>query len=634
MSVNPSPIGGYAAQFFDNNGVILSGGKIYTYAAGTTTPQATYTSAAGTTPHSNPIVLDSAGRVPGGEIWLTDGLVYKFVIETSNGILIGSYDNITGVNSNFVNYTVQEEVITATAGQTVFNLSTINYTPGTNSLTVYIDGVNQYVGTSYLETDSNTVTFTSGVHVGAEVKFTTAIQSTTGAVNADIVAYDPPFTGGVATNVQDKLEQYVSVKDFGAVGDGVTDDTAAFTAALAASDYVGVPAGTYLVTGNIDIKNKSLMGDAANASIIKLDGSNTNDSVFVNGGNIATPWGTGAGCTLQNLSVEGNWDGVTLNTETNISNIGGLVKWWSGSYVNIKNCNFYNGFGFGVFSYRLGYSEVTSCRVFTCAKNGIHFEAPNGTDAITSTTINNCSVNSIRGSGSTGGSCVYLQNAFSCTQTGCVLEDAVNGVTIEGNDNRNISLINNHIEFTTGYCVNYNGNGLNCLFLNNVFATAPVLFQANPATSTYAAINNFLLPDVYTLPQLTAATNEVILDNANPKRTINSIALTPGTWQVTAAWIGTVSTGVGQLSARQEFALNTSAAIPSYSSTFALSTVRGDCVSSANTADGFLNGSCSLNITVTANTTLYLYGGGASISGTLEVACSGWIKATKVNGPY
>jgi hypothetical protein len=235
MSVTPSPIGGFAAQFFDNNGVILSGGKIYTYSAGTTTPQATYTSAVGVTPHANPIILDSAGRVPGGEIWLTDGLVYKFVIETATGILLGTYDNITGVNSNFVNYTIQEEVITATAGQTVFNLSTINYTPGTNSLTVYIDGVNQYVGDSYLETDSNTVTFTSGVHVGGEVKFTTAVQSTTGAVDASIVSYDPPFTNGAITNVEAKLSQYVSVKDFGATGNGSTNDYQAIQNAI---DYL------------------------------------------------------------------------------------------------------------------------------------------------------------------------------------------------------------------------------------------------------------------------------------------------------------------------------------------------------------------------------------------------------------
>jgi hypothetical protein len=99
MSVSPSPIGGFAGQFFNNNGVILSGGKIYTYGAGTTTPLTTYTSISGLTAHANPIILDSAGRVPGGEIWLTNGLRYKFAIETSTSILLGTYDNVSGINS-------------------------------------------------------------------------------------------------------------------------------------------------------------------------------------------------------------------------------------------------------------------------------------------------------------------------------------------------------------------------------------------------------------------------------------------------------------------------------------------------------------------------------------------------------
>lgn len=99
MTVSPSPIGGFAGQFFDNNGDPLSGGKIFTYAAGTTTPQTTYTSISGNTPHANPIILDSAGRVPGGEIWLAFELEYKFVIETATGLLLGTYDNISA-NSN------------------------------------------------------------------------------------------------------------------------------------------------------------------------------------------------------------------------------------------------------------------------------------------------------------------------------------------------------------------------------------------------------------------------------------------------------------------------------------------------------------------------------------------------------
>lgn len=101
MPVTLSPLAGAAAQLFDNNGTILSGGKLYSYAAGTTTPQPTYTSNTGGTAHANPIILDSAGRIPGGEIWLDETLSYKFVLYTSTDILIGTYDNISNVSGTF-----------------------------------------------------------------------------------------------------------------------------------------------------------------------------------------------------------------------------------------------------------------------------------------------------------------------------------------------------------------------------------------------------------------------------------------------------------------------------------------------------------------------------------------------------
>ena len=96
MAVYLSLFAGAGQQFFTNAGVPLAGGKIYTYGAGGSTPQATYTTSAGNIAHSNPIQLDAAGRVPGGgEIWLTDTLVYKFQLETSTGSIVQTLDNVS-----------------------------------------------------------------------------------------------------------------------------------------------------------------------------------------------------------------------------------------------------------------------------------------------------------------------------------------------------------------------------------------------------------------------------------------------------------------------------------------------------------------------------------------------------------
>ena len=104
MTVNLSPFANPGAQFFDDNGDPLSGGKIFTYAAGTTTPKATYTDFTGATPHANPIILDAAGRPP-SEVWLTYGDSYKFILKDSLDTLVGTFDNIDGippVNINLV----------------------------------------------------------------------------------------------------------------------------------------------------------------------------------------------------------------------------------------------------------------------------------------------------------------------------------------------------------------------------------------------------------------------------------------------------------------------------------------------------------------------------------------------------
>lgn len=98
MAVYLSPIFGAAAQLFNDQGVVLALGTINTYAAGTTTPLATYTDNTGSTPNNVSIPLNSAGR-PSAEIWLTGGQAYKFIVKDANGNTVGiAYDNISGIN--------------------------------------------------------------------------------------------------------------------------------------------------------------------------------------------------------------------------------------------------------------------------------------------------------------------------------------------------------------------------------------------------------------------------------------------------------------------------------------------------------------------------------------------------------
>jgi len=82
-------------QFFKADGTPLVGGKLYTYTAGTTTPQTTYTDSSGGTANTNPVILDSRGEA---NIWL-GGATYKFKLADANDVEIWTVDNISAPTS-------------------------------------------------------------------------------------------------------------------------------------------------------------------------------------------------------------------------------------------------------------------------------------------------------------------------------------------------------------------------------------------------------------------------------------------------------------------------------------------------------------------------------------------------------
>lgn len=131
-------------QFFDDDGDPLAGGLLYTYAAGTSTPLATYSDVALATPNANPVVLDAAGRAT---VFLS-ATSYKFVLKTSAGATIWTADNISAVPSTTIASSfnnVADGRITLTSGTPVTSAdvtgaTTLYYSPYAGNRIALFDG--------------------------------------------------------------------------------------------------------------------------------------------------------------------------------------------------------------------------------------------------------------------------------------------------------------------------------------------------------------------------------------------------------------------------------------------------------------------------------------------------------------
>ena len=118
-----------------------------------------------------------------------------------------------------------------------------------NATNVFIDGV--YQSKAGYSISGTTLTFSEAPPLYSAIEIVsneTAIIG--GGTDASSVTYNEGGVGAVTRTVKAKLQETVSVKDFGAVGDGVTDDTAAIQAAINAGSTT-FPAGKYLVTDTI-----------------------------------------------------------------------------------------------------------------------------------------------------------------------------------------------------------------------------------------------------------------------------------------------------------------------------------------------------------------------------------------------
>jgi hypothetical protein len=167
-----------------------------------------------------------------------------------------------------------DEALTITASQPLKTSNGYVYRNGTPAQ-LYVDAVNFSItvkdskntlvynfpdGTGIPQADASAITFTG---VKGQSGFVSDLGDSDGS---DWIGYVPPGLGAVARSAQDKMRDFINVKDFGAVGDGVTDDTNAFTLALAAASCVHVPAGSYKITSTIQVPTRKTLQGVGYAS--------------------------------------------------------------------------------------------------------------------------------------------------------------------------------------------------------------------------------------------------------------------------------------------------------------------------------------------------------------------------------
>jgi hypothetical protein len=303
VSLSPAP----KLQFFGTDGNPLVGGKVYTYAAGTSTSLTTYYDSTGTAANTNPIILDTRGEA---NIWLTSA-AYKFVLKTSTDTLIWTVDNITS---------------------------------------------NAYL-ISLLDAFKADLANTTDVAKGdALVGFK---QSNSSGILA----------GAVGRTVHEKFQEMISVKDFGATGDGITNDTTAMQNALtaAAGKSLYIPAGTYVCNQLVVSSGTSVYGDSASTTIIQATSSlGSSTPLFRNLNQIGTPnVYSDSGISIKNIGFNGN----NLGSRST-----GLVDFGKVQDLTIDNCQIYNIQYIGISLSGCLYANVLNCVFKTCGNQTVTAE--------------------------------------------------------------------------------------------------------------------------------------------------------------------------------------------------------------------------------------------------------------------
>jgi hypothetical protein len=287
-------------------------------------------------------------------------------------------------------------IFTDTDGQPLENgyiwIGTANQNPITNPITAYWDAALTVTAAQPVRTlNGYPVNAGTPARLYVNSDYSIQVQNKNGSVvysapgaterlSADLVTFIQAGTGAVTRTAQAKMRDVVSVKDFGAVGDGVTNDTVAMAAALAATPSGGTlwfPAGTYLGYLIVRKNNITIKGAGSASTTIKIPNGATYTQPKETGGTITgVPSCVEVGdlamgnlaSAYTNIRVQGfTLDGNKANTTAPTADLLGLgLNFTKASYCSFDDIRAVDchGVGIGAFinsNYMIGRGYVENC---------------------------------------------------------------------------------------------------------------------------------------------------------------------------------------------------------------------------------------------------------------------------------
>lgn len=267
-------------------------------------------------------------------------------------------------------------IFTETDGQPLENgyiwIGTANLDPQTNPIPVYWDAALTIPAAQPIRTLDGYLSMNgspANIYVAQEYSIrvmnkngTTVYSSLNGLadrLSSAQISYLPAGTGAVSTTVQATLRRTINVKDFGAVGDGVTNDTTAlqnaFNAAMAANAELHFVSGeTYKITTKL------------------TGGSNLN--IRGNGATLDMSAVTGTRTGIEAAGSAGSGQAITSGASTNsyTVNVANTSAFSVGDYVQISSGDFYD---YGGGSYNVARGEIVQIRSIV-ANTSITFTTP------------------------------------------------------------------------------------------------------------------------------------------------------------------------------------------------------------------------------------------------------------------